>query len=454
MPLEMKKIRELRVFLKTNRLISFVFLLTVAFYLYQHSTGFSWDFAAYVMNAKYVFGGYYFEWARPPLAALAMTMFSFAGWLAAEHIYIIGVSLLHLYSSLRLADAYGLDRKSFYVFSLTPFSIITAFSVGTELFSVALLQLFLAALKDKKSGMAYGLSVLLRYSNLIYVFLFAFQKDLKKTLVSIAVAFAVFLPWLALNLYVTGDMLTGVADYYAVNFLFRSMNYAPQGFNVFDILVAWNILIPFFILAVLEMFRREKTSQTDNIMLSFLFLTLLSYLLAVFKDPRFLYASSIPLAYFAAKIAPKKCLIFAAISFTAVLFMPYQLESPDLYKHIAAASENCAAQSNIWVALNYYGRPSEPFPYAEGLNDSVKSGYRIVLLKYVRDPSYATNETFLRSFPIIEENDAYIILGNSTLCRKPGSYNETFLNRQNSYYEKYRNPLNLTPLKALLYSLS
>ncbi len=452
----MKKIRELLVFLKTNRLIASVFFFTTIFYLYQHSTGFSWDFAAYALNAKYVFGGYYFEWARPPLASFTIALFGFAGWLAAEYLYIIGVSLLHLYSSLRFADAYGIDRKAFYAFSLTPFSIIAAFSVGTELFSVAMLQLFLATLKEKKSGIMHGLSVLLRYSNLIYIFLFAFQKDLKKTLISITLLSASFLPWLALNFFVAGDPLTGIADYYAINFLFRSMNYAPQGFSVFDILVAWNILIPFFALAVLEMFRRGKTSQNDNIMLSFLLLTVLSYSLAWFKEPRFLYASSIPLAYFAAKIAERGeiALIFAIISFTTVLFLPYQLENPNLYKSIASASENCATQSNIWVALNYYGMPTEPFPYMETLNDSVKSGYRIVLLKYVRDPSYATNETFLHSFPVISENDAYIILGNSTLCRKPGNYNETFLNRQNSYYKKYKYPMNLTPLTALLYSLS
>lgn len=439
-------------FLKANRLIAFLFLFTAGFYIYQHSTGFSWDFAVYAMNAQYFFGGFYFEWARSPLASLVMAALDFASFLV-EYLYIILVSMLHLYSSIKFADAYGIARKPFYAFSLTPFAIMSAFSVGTELFSVALLQLFLASLKGARSGILYGLASLLRYSNFIYVVLIVFQRNLRKIFLFLFLSVMVFIPWLLYNWYAKGDPLTGIADFYALNFYFRSL-IRIDSFNIFDILVAWNMLLPFFVFAVVRLAaHRKKISENDFIMLAFISLTVLSYSLAIFKEPRFLYASSIPLAYFAVKSTGRhqKLFIysFVIITLLSVLFIPSALENPTLYKHIAATSEKCAAQSNVWVPLNYYGLAAEPFPYMEDVNASIENGYRIILFKNVGDPEYVKNASFLNQFEAVENNSAYIILGDKTRCKDPAKIDKTFLERQNDFYNKHRTQLNLTSCKIL-----
>ena len=101
------------------------FALSTIFYVVQHyRIGISWDFAVYVMNGKFFFGAPgYFELGRAPLASLLLGIFSFLG-IYGEYVYIIGVSLLFLYASIRLADALNLDASLFYTLSITPFTLM------------------------------------------------------------------------------------------------------------------------------------------------------------------------------------------------------------------------------------------------------------------------------------------------------------------------------------------
>src|SRR3989344_6495845 len=82
------------------------FALSTIFYVVQHyRIGISWDFAVYVMNGKFFFGAPgYFELGWAPLASLLLGIFLFMG-IYGEYVYIIGVSLMFLYASIRLADA-------------------------------------------------------------------------------------------------------------------------------------------------------------------------------------------------------------------------------------------------------------------------------------------------------------------------------------------------------------
>ncbi len=449
---------ETRTILTKHKLMAILFLFSTSFYLYQHSTGFSWDFASYALNARYLGGaGYYFEWFRPPLVPFTLFLFSFAGWLAAEYVYIVFASALYLYSSIRLADSLKIDRTSFYAFSLTAYTMMAAFSVGTEMFSLALTQLFLAHIKMPKAGAFLGLATLARYPNIVYFPLLLFQRDAKRILLSATLFFAVLLPWFLFNYASTGDALTGVADAYAINFLFRRGVY-ENAFSITDILVPLNIVLPLFLFGLVK--KVKKINEQDAMLLVFFALTTFSFVNFPLKHARFLLPLVIPAAYFASTAVAgmrAKGEILMAYAAASVLLLAFflpsaLLESTGLYTKLAA--QDCATQSNIWVPLNYYGGVAEPFPYMEELNVSVQGGYRIVLLKYVRDPAYAANETFLHGFPVIEENDAYIILGDAAACRKPERYDKTFLHRQNEYYAKYKRPLNLTPIKALLaYSL-
>jgi len=288
--------------------------------------------------------------------------------------------------------------------------------------------------------------------NIIYLPLLLFQKDTKKMMAS-AILFAITLsPWLLFNYYHTGDALTSVADSYAINFLFRRGVY-ENPFNPMDILAAINITLPLFLLGLK---RKVKNIGEKEVILLLLFaLTLFSFINFPLKYPRFLFHLVIPAAYFASIAANRfknAAIIFSSVSLALLLFLlpAALLENPSIYQRMVSASDNCATQSNVWVPLNYYGRLAEPFPYMEAVDESINDGYRIVLLKYVGDPAYTSNATFLHTFPVIDETETYIVLGNADKCRAPEPYGKTFLQRQNEYYAKYKYPLNLTPIKALL----
>jgi len=57
-------------FIKQNALAIAILIFSTVFALWQHSTGYSWDFSAYAVNARA--DGAVFEWTRPPLASAIM----------------------------------------------------------------------------------------------------------------------------------------------------------------------------------------------------------------------------------------------------------------------------------------------------------------------------------------------------------------------------------------------
>jgi len=66
-------IEKTKIFIKENFLLASLFILSTLFFLIQHYFIFSWDFAAYLMNAKYLFyGGEYFEVYRAPIISLIL----------------------------------------------------------------------------------------------------------------------------------------------------------------------------------------------------------------------------------------------------------------------------------------------------------------------------------------------------------------------------------------------
>lgn len=449
----MSSLKQLREFVSEEKAITLLFLFSTCFYLAQHSSGYSWDFSAYALNARYMAGaGGYFELVRPPMTAFLIMLFSFASWLAAEYLYIILVSMLHLFSAMKFATAFGVDRRTFYLFSLAPFALAYGLISGTELLSLALLQLFLAYAKDAKAGAFAGailsLATLARYTNILYLPLLALQRDAKKIVLSLILFAAVFTPWLLYSYATTGDALSSVADYYAINFLFRRGVYEEHP-PAAEILFALNITAP---LLLFGLARLRKLKENDVVMLAIFALVIVSYASAPLTYPRFLYNITLVAAYFAARnlrVSGVHATAFFAAVAVVLVFMNPVLEDPAAYKRLAGG-EQCATQSNAWVALNYFGRTTEPFPYREALNDSVRDGYRIVLMKGIKDPAYVADSDFLHSFPVIEETDDYIILGNNDTCKNPKGYDETFLQRQNAFYAKYKKPINLTPIKALL----
>ena len=99
----MKKIiNKIKTFFLENPLVTALFVLSTLFFLVQHYFDFGWDFAAYIINAKYLFyGGNYYEVYRAPLISVIMAPLLPLGK-ASQYLYVFLVSSLFLYSTKKL----------------------------------------------------------------------------------------------------------------------------------------------------------------------------------------------------------------------------------------------------------------------------------------------------------------------------------------------------------------
>lgn len=412
-----------------NKIIAAIFLFSTLFFLWQHSTGFSWDFASYVLNAKYLDGkGYYFEWERQPLPPFLMLSLSFFGWLLAEYAYIIVVSFLHLFSSLKFAEKFGLDKELFYVLSMNVYVLIFGQKLGSELLSLAMLQLFAAYIYNKRAGIFASLAVLARYSNFNFLVFILLRRNVRKITVSFILLVLVLSPWLYFNYARTGNALTSIRDSYMLNIVFRNLDNYVNPFSLPDLMLALNLLLPLLILGLFS-----KRNEKYHVMLAFLALSVVSYFFIPFKEERYLFPVTLPAAFFAAKGAEmldkQKILLAFLIASLALLllFLPLARNEPTyLYRSIKS---ECMAQSNVWVALNYYGVPSEPYPEQKDFASAVEEGYRIILFRHAKFPLYASNKTFLGQFPVMEENEGVAVYGDAGKCKPPEKYEMLFSGR-------------------------
>ncbi len=417
-------------FLKGNILAIAILVFSIVFALWQHSTGYSWDFSAYAVNARA--DGALFEWARPPLSSAIMFVLG-GGSLMSEYLYIIFVSILFFYSSLALTKKYSISFVHYYALAMSFFTIINAFNVGTELLSLALLQLMIAYVNDGRagkrssafSGLFFGLSLLTRYTNIAFVALFIFQRNVKKIVLSLFIAFLVLAPWLAFNYTYMGDPFFSIAESYALNIKYRT---AIQPFNALDALLVMNFVLPLFVLGIV---RFRKSLNRNNILMLVLFvLAIVFYIRTPVKEPRYMLAVIIPGAYFAAMFLSQhknkiiKSLLYAivAINIAAVLVLlpTTQLGSPSPYLNFIdneKSNIDCAIRSNAWVSLGYYGAPSGIYPWQDALPNALENGYTVVLFKHNAEPAYLYNQSFVDKYKIVE-TPQYVILDDSALTPK------------------------------------
>lgn len=430
----------LEVAFRKNHLIYFLFIFSTLFFIYQHTTGLSWDFTAYVLNARYWFAdGFYFEWLRPPLVPLTISALSIFGWLSAEYLYIIFVSLIFMVSSLKLAEKINFNKTAFYALLLTPFVLNVGLSVGTELLSLSLLQFFVLFLLKKKeifSGASLSLLCLTHYTSIIFAPLLLFQKDFKKILISIIFFILFFSPWLAYNWYAKGSPLTSIADSYALNVKFRE-EYIFMPFNFFHLISIIGYYFPFLILGIY--FRaRKKFRATDLIMILVLILVLFSYARIPLKSSRFLFLSILASVYFTMfaikrlKYFKTITLLFISINFILAYFIFIPLDSTN-YKDLIPKLEGCMAESNAWLYFNYHGKPTATYPRKEMVSREIEKGNRVVLYRHIFEPEYIFEEEFLAQFQIIENTTEYIILGDPEKCAPEHAIDETYLEQLKKY---------------------
>lgn len=456
-----------------NKLLLTVFLLSTIFFLWQHQFV-SWDFASYVSNAQYWNGGSYYEISRPPL--VPFILYALGTSLLSEYIFIILASALFLYSTVRAADRMKIRRDIFYLFSLSPMVLFYGLLNGTELLSLALFELFFIYLTDKPgknslkapvlSGLFLGLAVLTRYGFLIFLPLILSSRHPKKILTTLAVFAAMLVPWLAFNFLTTGNMLTSIADSFALNFKYRY--YFTQPVSLSHILTAISFLLPLFVLGTWQTFRsaNRKTGVMDflckekaNILLIVIFLlSLYQYVATPSKELRYLFPLALPAAYFAVKcleIFKKKARIVAIIIILnlALFASMNSYETKDkYYDAIDTLGSNqldtCRVLSNAWTIMNYLGQPSEPFPRKELVGKSINEGNIVIFFSQIGEPEWA-NRTFVREFPAIYESDSMVILGTDA-CNPQRRYEHNYLTLLHDKIETVHNvSINTNPCFAM-----
>jgi len=431
-------------FFNENKLLIFSYLLSTLFFIYQYQKILNWDFTVYILNAKYLFfHGNYFEWIREPLTPLLLGIFSIFTWKFSPYIYIIFVSFLHLYSSIKIANKFSINKNIYYLISLCPFLLLEGLKNGTELLFLSFIQLFLAYFNHNISAVFFGLSFLSRYTALGMMPLILFLKKPKKIFMFLIIFLITISPWLIFNYLKTGNALLSIADTYALNITFR--NYINDQFPYYDFFLILNYLL---ILFAIGLYKKIKNfDKYDYMMIFIIILTLFSFYRIPVKTYtiRYIFLIIIPLAYFSSialeKIKKKIIFILFLIALIISFYITFNQVSDNLdtYKESLKHLDDCSTYSNNWVYINYLGKNTKPDLYKEQYKSRLDKGERILMFYNNLENLYIKNETFLKDFPVIEKNEKFILLGNKTKCINDDIKIMTpyIINRKNTVKEVY-----------------
>ena len=428
---------DFRKFLKNNWKLAAIFTFTTSFFLIQrYIDGVHWDFALYISNARYFFaGGSFIEWWVSPLAPFLMGLSSSFGWLLADYVYIFAISLLFLLACVKFSESFKVDEIMLYAVMANAYTLLYGLRNGTELLSLSMLMLFFsyAVKKDGnvKSSFFMALAILARYNNILLMPFVLINRNIRKTAVSLASVIATMSPWFLFNYVKTGNPFYSIADYYVLVNLQKNY-YSNQALQTASIVLLAVLVCSLFVF-------RKRASRSGITNLSMLLLgavTVLSFMNIPFMDIRYLFVLVLPGSYFFVKFFQKfkqavpAILVFNII--TAFLVLSLQPMSEDS-GFVINGLDNCALMSNAWVYFDYRGIPCEQYPLEYEVRKRIDEGYRIAIFKWVREPTYGGNDTFLAQFPNITGTKNYVVLGNSSLCKKRYEINTTFTERKNDY---------------------
>ena len=352
------------------------------------------------------------------------------GWKAAEYLYIIFVSTVFTYATIKFAETMHVKKELFYAFMLNPFVLIMGLNVGTELIALALLELFIISIVKKtiKSGIWFGLMALTRYNFVLFFPLLLFLRSFKHITLAIILMVSLFLPWFAYNYYASDNMLTSIGNSYALNVKFRDyLNEAP---HMVDILIVGNYLIVFGLLGIYK--------KNNIIMFLTLLIVLSLYVITPVKEARYLFPFILPLSYFTYYTIQKADvykIIMLNIFIMVALFLLMPIEYFVLMneKNYPVYQAECMTTSNLWVYLNYHGVPSYPEIRKEEYKNYIEDGYRIVLYKYVH------NKPNVVRYPVIEENEFFVVIGKNETCKEFENVTEPYLIRLNRTISRLKN---------------
>lgn len=424
-------------FLYHNKIILTLFAISTSFLLYQHSTGFSWDFSVYVLNAKYIFGeSLYVDMGASILMPIMLSFFKIFGWPASEYLYIILVSVLYFFACYKFSEKMKFDKTLFYIIALNPIIILIGLKNGTELLSISFLMLFLSYYFENniKSSVSIVLAFITRYMNIIFFPLILLTKDSNTILKRIFYILIFIIPWLLYSYMISGNPLGILLSGTTTISLMKE--YLHDSFRINHILLIGNYLLIFSILGIYEKIKTKKFIYRDKVFLLFFIISFIFFFNLPLKQFRYLINAIIPLMYFSYFYLVKykknaiKILSIINVVLLIILFalapsfsgLEYSGNYKDAAKHILDRNESCMTSSNLWIAMNYYGVPSSPVS-DRNLEEHINLGYRVILFKIDSiDSEFMKNETLIYQYPIVFENDYYLILGDVNKCASPKSY--------------------------------
>ncbi|MBL7051799.1 MAG: hypothetical protein ISS01_01790 [Nanoarchaeota archaeon] len=396
-----------------------------------------WDFSVYVLNAQYWFGnGMYFEIERAPLMSLMIGFFSIFTWKFAEYLYIILVSSLFFFSSVKLAEVFKVDKLVFYLFSLNAFVLVYGLIEGTDLLALSLLGLFLAYLlkNDWKAGLFLGLACLTRYTFVIFLPLLLFHKKIRSFILSCLSYCLVFVPWFIYNKIVYDNIFYSIASSVALNVVYR--DYIQSSIDYMNFVYAWNILIPLIVIGLVYFVWKERIDRKYLLIFGFIALSFYSVYNLKSNIVRYFMIFTIPGALFASYAMKKiKWKTFIVVAFiiltlvsTAFVFSSERFVNED-YEDLGIDDE-CALKTNLWVTFNYNERIAEVFPRKELVSHYIDEGYYMLFKYNAREPEYMFNESFMSEFPVVYQDEEYILIGEG--CVEISSVDESYIDRLNN----------------------
>jgi len=458
-----RKLRELVKFTRENKFSSILFILATLFFIYQHYTYLSWDFSAYTLNAKYLFSnGTYFETQRPPLASFIMGIFIFLGKFT-EYLFIIIVSFLFFYSSIKSADILLKNKKKdedkeftrfiFYFFSLSIFILLLGLKEGTELLTLALLELFIINfVKGKIFGFYLGLAVLARYQMIIFVPLLILNKDYRKIIKNIAAFIVIIFPWFLWNFITYGNWFSSFIDGYAQNVILRENRFMP--FAISDVIKAGGIYLITSLfgigISIMNMTKKSVNWWGENkinvLILLVSAIIIYSYYIISFKFARYLFNLALPIAFFssffiitllnkAENLTHHKKKFYIILFFIALITIASAtsityLERNAMDKFYNAAQdikklniENCEILSPHWVPVTYFTENVYP-PKENNINDVINNK-KIILLFSEKTIDDAFTEEDLKKLKDLYKTEDYTFYAPSNLT-KDCSQKKTF----------------------------
>jgi hypothetical protein len=443
-------IESIKEHIKKNYLAFSLYVLITTYFLFQHYAFLSWDFSAYVLNARYLFyGGSYFELYRAPLMPILIGFFMIFGSIG-EYIYIFFSSTLFYISIFKLSKLLKrnfFSEKSnesvlfFFLYFLINGTFVYRYGtlVGTELLSLSFFILFLTYfLEDKYSGHFLALAFLTRYNFVFFLPLIILRKDYKKIIMDFVLFFICAFPWFLWNFVNYGNWFSSFIDSYFLNVYSRQHIIEPFNWMYFLNVFGWKLplfMIGLFVLGYI-LFNKKRAKPKKIIIIFVITFIIIFYDVysTPFKVERYLFNFILPIAVFSLfgllflinrfkipmKVVISVFLILFLISLSGnIIFTKKSIGSREVFSNTAEVIKqegilHCNIRSSIWVPVSYY---TENVYFLDvGIEEAIKRGNIVLIFKGVStiDDRFTVDE--IKIYEPFYENDRIILFGDKENC--------------------------------------